>query len=88
MDVSTANPVRDLNLRLVNRINNSISVILGLIENIVLLYLILTKTPGIMKIYRKILLQNCIVDLIYTISTGVAEPVGGLLVDILLVSGV
>lgn len=38
---------------------------LGLILNITLLYLIITKTSNNLRDYRRILLQNCIVDLFF-----------------------
>uniref|UniRef100_A0A914Q7U5 Uncharacterized protein n=2 Tax=Panagrolaimus davidi TaxID=227884 RepID=A0A914Q7U5_9BILA len=49
---------------IVENVDNAFSLV-GLLFNFILLYLIITKTPFQLSAYRRILLQNCIVDIFY-----------------------
>ena len=64
-----------IDLRQILEISDGTFCILGLFVNVLLLYLIINKTGQRLKAYRKILLQNCIVDLIYNCTNTVTRTV-------------
>ena len=64
-----------IDLRQILEISDGTFCVLGLLVNVLLLYLIINKTNQRLKAYRKILLQNCIVDLIYNCANTVTRTV-------------
>ncbi|KAI1700916.1 serpentine type 7TM GPCR chemoreceptor str domain-containing protein [Ditylenchus destructor] len=53
--------------------------ILSLIANLTLLYLIITKSQFRVKAYKKILLVTCLVDLFYTLTVFIGQPVSDMI---------
>src|SRR3954447_13311254 len=65
-----------LSLRQLYRINNTVAYVLSIYTNLLLVVLILKKTPKELKLYSVILLQVCVVDFLYSTIYFVDMPVG------------
>ena len=57
-----------LPLREILEVSDSVLSTLGISLNLLLLYLIIYKTSKALKEYKKLLLQNCIIDFVYNLS--------------------
>lgn len=57
-----------IDLREILEISDAVFSAVGLCLNSILLYLILNKTSQRLKEYRKLLLQNCIIDIVYNLA--------------------
>lgn len=64
------------NIRLINNLIAGFCLLFGGTLNGILIYLILRKTPPTLRVYSKILLQTCVLDLLFLVLTVVAVPVG------------
>lgn len=56
-------------------LNDIICFLLGYLFNWTLIWLIVNRTPTDMRIYRPILLQSCVIDLIYLAVQLIVQPV-------------
>ena len=59
-----------IDLREIEKINNYISSGIGLLLNGLLLYLIIFKTSTTLDVYKRIFLQNCLLDIFYNVING------------------
>ena len=56
-------------------VNSKVTLILGGLLNVVLIALVYKKTPKVMRIYSKLVLQTCVVDLANLIVGEIVQPV-------------
>lgn len=54
-------------LRKIHDINHLIACPIGILANCLLVYLIVFKTDRELKVYRRILIQNCIFDILWDV---------------------
>lgn len=57
-----------------HHVNNSLCFLLGYLTNSLLIYLIVACTPSEMRVYRPILLQSCVTDLVYLAVILLVQP--------------
>jgi hypothetical protein len=62
-------------IRLVSYWNSKICLVGGGFLNILMMFIICTKTPAEMQIYSKILLQTCVLDLCNLVMDELVQPV-------------
>lgn len=62
-------------MRFEYRINSFLSFILGAFLNVYLLYIIRQKSNKILQLYKLILEQNCILNLLFLIISFIVQPV-------------
>jgi len=58
-----------------HHVNTCVCFVLGQLFNIWLIWLVWKKTPKEMKPYRKILILNCVIDIVYLLVYGLTMPV-------------
>ena len=56
-------------------VNSKVTLILGGLLNVVLIVLVYKKTPKVMRIYSKLVLQTCVGDLANLIVGEIVQPV-------------
>jgi hypothetical protein len=52
------------------------TLVFGLSLNILLIYLIKTKTVAAMRVYSRLLIMSCVMDIMLAVWTYIVEPVG------------
>lgn len=67
------------NLRYIHHLNELIVSFFSFLTNSIFILILLTERNTMLKTYTHVLLQTCIVDLIYTFATVLAEVVSLLL---------
>ena len=56
-------------------VNSKVTLVLGGLLNVALIVLVYKKTPNIMRIYSKLVLQTCVGDLANLIVSEFVQPV-------------
>jgi hypothetical protein len=62
-------------IRTVLLINDVIAAVVSLFSNALLIFLVITHTPTVLKPYSRILLQTCAIDLMFTFVIFFLRPV-------------
>lgn len=60
----------------VHRLSEFAAALFSYVANLLLIALMITRTPRDLKVYSRILLLNCIIDMVFTTTSFILEVVG------------